>query len=566
MGFVGEREDLQAVALRLREACRRREPLDLRDQPGGSDPAQGASWPTRRHIEAATISEILAPGGNSPSVEGAPVHIVGARILGSLDLRFADIKHHLTLEGCYFDEQADLSCAKARSISLRGSRIVSVKLYGLRLEGDLDLSELTGGGIDLFGARVGGMVWLSSAVLEGFEDEYALSAPDVVIDGGMYCRGLRARGGVNLYGARIGSTLELDGATLTRPRGSSLAAAGLAVGLDLSCLGGFISNGTIDLFGAHVGGQLWLNGARIEKGEGRYAMSAPLMRVAGGMYCLHGFRAVGGLNLFGVTVGATLEIGDATLDSPGDVAFRAPGLIVNTDLSIDKESTIKGKVDLSGAQIGGLLLLGEVRLDEAVLDLRRARLQTLLGSEVVWGTQCRLSGLTYEALQPYAPAAERVRWIALDPDGYHPQTYEDLGAHYRRLGDDEQSRTVLLANQRARRDKLGALGKLWGYVQDIAVGYGYRPGRALIWLLLITGFTAIYFTLEPPTAVQGASGRDFQAIPYAIATIVPFLDLGQSKSYVATGVDQYVRLAALSLGWVLVTTVVAAITRAVSRN
>jgi hypothetical protein len=39
-------------------------------------------------------------------------------------------------------------------------------------------------------------------------DGWALNAPDLTVDGGMYCRGVHVDGGLNIYGATIGSTLE----------------------------------------------------------------------------------------------------------------------------------------------------------------------------------------------------------------------------------------------------------------------------------------------------------------------------------------------------------------------
>ena len=48
----------------------------------------------------------------------------------------------------------------------------------------------------------------------------------------------------------------------------------------------------------------------------------------------------------------------------------------------------------------------------------------------------------------------------------------------RASGEDADAREVLLAKQRRRRETLPLAAKLWGYLQDWTVAYGYRPGRA----------------------------------------------------------------------------------------
>jgi hypothetical protein len=102
----------------------------------------------------------------------------------------------------------------------------------------------------------------------------------------------------------------------------------------------------------------------------------------------------------------------------------------------------------------------------------------------------RIDGLRYErlwdtALSDVGPARERLRWIHLDPHRYLPQAYEQLASMYERLGQELDARTVRLDKQRRRRSLLPPVGKLWGYVQDVTIGYGYRPMRAAAWLQIL---------------------------------------------------------------------------------
>jgi hypothetical protein len=254
----------------------------------------------------------------------------------------------------------------------------------------------------------------------------------------------------------------------------------------------------MNMFGAQIGGQLWLNGARLDKGNRECALDAPQIRVSGGLYCNKHFVAIGMINLFGAAVGATLEFDGATLTNPAGMCLRAPGLTVKSSLSFTGGFTAHGEIDLAGAQIGDEMQFSETVLSDSAIDFRGAHIGELHAALTCLPGRLYLNGLTYTALQPYLPAAQRLETLERDEDGYHPQPYEQLAAYYRALGYDEQSRAVLLAKQRRRREGLSLAGKAWGYLQDVVVGYGYRPARALIWLVVLVALTAGYFSAYPP--------------------------------------------------------------------
>jgi hypothetical protein len=174
--------------------------------------------------------------------------------------------------------------------------------------------------------------------------------------------------------------------------------------------------------------------------------------------------------------------------------------------------------------------------------------------------------LTYRALNPVLPAGRRLVWLGRANDGYHPQPYEHLAAYYRQLGHDDDERAVLLARHRLRRRNLRPLARFWGYLEDATTGYGYRPARALGWLLVLTAGVATVFSTTPPRAVQPDSGSPFQPVAYALDLILPILDLGQQNSFIPVGATQWLAWASSLAGWLLATTVIAGITRALTRS
>jgi hypothetical protein len=429
---------------------------------------------------------------------------------------------------------------------------------------------------------------MNDAKLDAAGERWALSAPNMVVGGGMYCRGgFEARGGVNLFGANIGATLEFDGASLLAEDGIALRASNVDVKIDLHCAG-VVTKGLVNLFGARIGGHVWMNDAKLDAAGERWALSAPNMVVGGGMYCRGGFEARGGVNLFGANIGATLEFDGASLLAEGGIAFRAPNLNVNADLLCRNSFKIDGSFNLVGLKVGGLFSLegadlglssikcSNARLDmlglngmtqpPKELDLSHSSVRTIYDDPSSWPERLALKMLTYDSLDPYMEPGLRLAWLGRNLVPSEPQPYEQLAAYYKRLGREDDARTILLAKHRHMRTERNFLGKLWGYMQDCMVGYGYRPGRALAWLIAFVSVTSFYFAQYPPHAIDASKAPPFQSTIYALDLFLPILDFGQEKAYVANGTGQWIAWAASLVGWVLATAVIVGITRLLARD
>jgi hypothetical protein len=181
-----------------------------------------------------------------------------------------------------------------------------------------------------------------------------------------------------------------------------------------------------------------------------------------------------------------------------------------------------------------------------------------------WPDQLRLEGLRYTALEPAGSARTRLRWLARDPTGYRPQPYEQLAAHYRQIGHDAEARTVLLAKQRRRRRQVSPPGAVWSGLQDLTVGYGYRPGRAALWLVALTALGTGVFGHHPPGAGRG--GVAFNPLTYTLDLLIPITNLGQESAFGIGGNAQWFAYVLIALGWLLFTAVAAALTRTFSRS
>lgn len=83
-------------------------------------------------------------------------------------------------------------------------------------------------------------------------------------------------------------------------------------------------------------------------------------------------------------------------------------------------------------------------------------------------------------------------------------------------------------------------------------------------LVLITILTVV-FTAAPARPVQ-REARQFHPIAYATDLVLPVLDLGQEGAFVPQGVTQWIAWAGSLCGWLLATTVIAGITRRLTRS
>jgi hypothetical protein len=200
------------------------------------------------------------------------------------------------------------------------------------------------------------------------------------------------------------------------------------------------------------------------------------------------------------------------------------------------------------------------------VDLRHATAEVLDDHPASWPRAVRLDGFTYTTLARPAFVSERLRLLASDPDGYHPQPYEQLAAVYRATGNDADARTILLAGQRARRKIISTPQRAWGLIQDWTVGYGYRPQRAALWLgaLLLTG--TIAFGLRHPAPLNPDEAPEFNPFLYTLDLLTPLIGFGQKDAFNPRGWQQWLAAALIAAGWTLATTIATGITRALSRQ
>ena len=359
-----------------------------------------------------------------------------------------------------------------------------------------------------------------------------------------------------------------------------------------------VVRGRLGLVRATVTGELRLNGAHlINPGDwalfaggiviesaffGRYTNRADVPLVVDGGIRLAGARVLGGLFFDGVTV-----------SNPGGIALHGDNLAVFGRMSCGDGFGVEGDLQMPRARVDGeLSFAGAHLLDAAsvltltntsvtdlnlraaepiasVVDLRHARCDVLRDEYASWPSRVALDGLEYQTIDSDTRGlrvASRLAWLGRDRDGYRSQPYEQLATWYRRHGADGDARRILLAKQRRRRRELRLPARVVGRVLEWTVGYGYRPWRAALWLLVALGIGTAVFTSWPPTPDPSHAGRHFDAVMYSLDLLVPIGTFGQRDAFVPHGNTRWVAYGLIVAGWLLATALIAGVSRALRRD
>lgn len=108
--------------------------------------------------------------------------------------------------------------------------------------------------------------------------------------------------------------------------------------------------------------------------------------------------------------------------------------------------------------------------------------------------------------------------------------------------------------------------RIWGHVQDATVGYGFRPPRAAGWLLSLLAVGSIAYGVHPPHPFKVSEAPPFNAAFYTLDLLLPVIDFSQERAFSPTGWYQGLSYVLIITGWLLATTIVAGVTRTVSRQ
>lgn len=516
-----------AVERRLWEAFRQGRTLDLRTgDPRVDDPLAGPEWGADRTVRGQVLAELLLDGPAAVPGRVTALKLAGVRVSGRLMLSGATVTPYVQLDDCRFDEQLMLQECRLGSMRLVRCLLPRVEAARLQVGGDLHLPQCrVTGGLRMTDAHIGTDLLLNQLTVLGGGAPRAIAADGLTVGQDLDAELIDVTGEFSLRSARVGGRLSLRGATLRNPAGrQALNAARITV--------------------EHT---LYLSGARLGGGPGHG--STPPAERTGRDVEVRDFTCRGGLRLDDGKFGNAVIISRARfLPSRPDhqVSLRR---IQTPELCFTVPRAPACTVVLSGAKVG--------------------KLNDTPGAWPGPG-RLRMTGFGYDSLPPLAefPLRARLEWLHAATPEFRPEPYERLAAALRAAGEDAEAREVLLARQRRRRETLPVAGRVWGWLQDVTVGYGYRPGRAAVWMAVLWALGAVFFAAHHAPAPADAGGyRPHWSPPlYALDLLLPVIDLGQDNAWRETGAGLWVASALTLLGWMLATTAAAGATRLLRRT
>ncbi|MEV0225894.1 oxidoreductase [Streptomyces sp. NPDC050704] len=483
------------------------------------DPHGGHPWGPERSVRARIVAWLLLDG--PPALDGrvSSLKLTGVQIIDEFDLAGGTVVPYVEMKGCRFEKEVLLPEARFTTVRLVDCSVPRLEAARLHTEGDLHLPRC------------------------------------------------RFHNGVRLTDAHIGTDLLLNQAIVYRDRrGRSITGDGMTVGQDLQAEM-LESHGELSLRGATVGVSLSLRGSRLANQYGRIALNAPQLTVGRTLY-----MTPAGVSNPLQTSGRTPARGTRVQRFECDGGIRLDDGRFGDAVDLQQARlTLKDdqEISLRRVQVPELRFLGE-RPQRGRVVLSGARVVNLIDQASSWpgAGQLRMDGFQYESLVPRGPfpLARRLGWVAAATPEYNPEPYERLATVLRNGGEEEDAREVLLAKQRHRRENLPIAAKLWGYAQDWTVAYGYRPGRAAVWMAVLWAATSIAFARADHPPIKGGEHPPWNASLFALDLLLPVIDLGQVGYWQLRGGWQWLGAVVILLGWVLATTVAAGATRLLRRG
>ncbi|MFE9793398.1 oxidoreductase [Streptomyces goshikiensis] len=515
--------------LTAREPERQRGGAATRERsPEADDPHGARVWGPGRAVRARVVALLLLHG--PPPVPGrvAALKLRGVRISGRLDLSGGTVLPYVEFQSCRFDSEIQLSETRFATLRMVNCAMPRLDAARLHTEGDLHLPRCrVARGIRLTDAQIGTDLLVSQAQVRQDGKGRAIAADGLSVAQDFQGELLETYGEISLRGASVGVSMNLRGARLRNPGGRrALNAPQLTVGRTL-----YLTSIAMDYVPGGPGSSTPPYGITQTPVPGQRTQR---------------FECRGGLRLDDGRFGDAVDFYGArfTLAQEQEVSLRR---IQTPELRFVGERPERGRVVLSGAKV-----------------------VKLVDTSTSWPGPGGVSieGFAYENLAPrgHFPLARRVAWVEAATPEYSPEPYERLAAVLRASGEDADAREVLLAKQRRRRATLPPAARAWGHLQDWTVVYGYRPGRAALWMAVLWAAGSLLFSQYDPPPIKADEHPQWSAALFALDLLLPVIDLGQEGQWRLEGGWQWGAAALVLLGWILATTVAAGASRLLRRG
>lgn len=489
------------------------------------------TWDADRTVRGAVLAALL--GGHLGPVHRGGVKLVGARIVGPLNLIDVPDGFSLQLWRCFVDGPGIiLHQVKARALEFIECFLPECNAEGLEVETRLVFRRChLAGPLRLVSAYTPKGLSLSGAHVLGRDAQgNSLIADHITVRAGAYLSGgFAADGAVRFIEADISGDLDLDGAHLsgTDEDGDSVVADSLVLRHSVLLRDGFTAAGAIRLHSANVTGDVSLRNGEVRGNAAGKSVVLAGAKIGGNVFA-NGLVAHGTVSCHDAEIGGQLAMAGAHVVAPGADAVILDGCRVGGSAFLGDGFEVRGNVRLIGATFNGLLSFDAASFQETLLlatgarvehefewtprnapafmDLERMHVTRLVEdcahADSRWPKpgNLLLSRFTFDDVAGPTPHTTEIllSWIRRQYPQYAQahkagswgqrfasQPYEHLIKVYRESGQETEAKEVAIA----RRNDLRKYGNLtwrkraWSKILDLTLKHGYEPWRALALLL-----------------------------------------------------------------------------------
>lgn len=606
-----------------------------------NNPRDADNWGPKRQIRAELVGWLCMDQDARKQVHCRGIQVYGADITGPLDLPFVGIPFQLALRHCRLRKAVNLRRAEMSQLDLQGSLVPEIGADGVIVKNQVFLRNgfAATGAVRLLGAQIGGNLDCADGTFTNPPQKdvdgsgTALHADGINVKGDVNFRGrFSASGEVRLIGAQIDGDLDCAGGSFANPPQKDLAGGGVALRADRINIKGsaflrrrFAASGEVRLISAQIYGDLDCGAGTITNppqrdlaGSGK-ALSADRLNVKGSVFLRGHFAANGRVQLVGAQIGGDFDCLDGAFTNPAQKEFSGGGTALNAQRMVVKSAvflkdgfTADGAVNLYGTQIGGPFDCRNGNFHKATLNLTTASAGSLYDSGLndvpadsvadsdptIWPQrgELLLDSFVYGRISSkgWIDVAKRLGWLELQSKSpFRQQPYLQLAKVLKESGNSNGALRVLEKMEGLRRggEKNSPLARLWSWILKGSIGYGYRPGRA-IWLIIVLSALGwmvygnagtmvptdkdAYKEFKDPTTERRVPPHypAFSAPVYSLENSLPLVKLGQGdkwqpdpsrKGSLPTFVLWFLRVQ-IMLGWLLATLFVAGVSGIVHKE
>ena len=612
------------------------------DRDEKNDPKDADNWGPTRQIRAELLGWLCMDREAQKAVHWQGIQVYGADITGPLDLPFVSIPFQLALRHCRLRKAINLRWTEVSQLDLQGSLVPGIKADGVIVKSQVLLGNrfAATGEVRFPGAQIGSDFDCSDGTFTNPPRKdvpgsgTALSAELINCKGDVLLRnGFNASGEVRLDGAQIGSDFDCSRGIFTNPPQKDVPGSGTALSAELiNCKGnvflryGFNASGEVCLDGAQIGSDLDCSDGTFTNppqkgvpGSGT-ALSADGINSKGSVFLSETFHASGEVWLLGAQIGGDLDCSGGAFTNPLQEGIEESGTALSAERIIAKSTVFlsdgfaaNGVVTVYGTQIGLALDCSDGNFQKATLKLTDASSASFDDSGLndtgsvadnpptIWPRPGKLylDGFVYGRITSdgQIDVTKRLDWLGLQPGTlFRRQPYLQLARVLRESGDSDGALRVLEKMEQLRRgsEKHGPVGHLWNWILKGSIGYGYRPGRAIRLIILLSALGWMVYGksyhagtmvptdkdaykefVDPKTGQQAPPHYpNFSAPVYSLENSLPLVKMGQAdkwqpdpsrKYFLPTFVLWFLRIQ-IMLGWLLATLFVAGVSGIVHKE